>query len=318
MPPAISTKPNALLTRDVASFFVVNCDMAKFYDKVLSIAQEISGQPVEETINASLKSMAGEGNEPINLRKDLMEQLAGPVTVLVQASKPYDGPNAEQFLFSIALRDGVTVDKTVGKLFSAALGSMPTEMKKNMIREMNGVNIYAIPMPGLMGGDPATAMTNPTAIAVVGQNLFIGQLESVQRCIRDSSKPADAADSITADPLYEQAAKLLPAQASAFIYGNQQISAEIQWTVLKKMALEEAKKAQEGGNGASARHRPASSINPMAQLLDMVKEYVDFTALPDFATVKKYFGAEVGYVTSSEDGIYGEFHHIKAPPAFGP
>ncbi len=305
-PAAMSTKPTALITKDVASFFVANCDLAKVYDKLIAIATEVSGQPIEESIKGTLKQLAGEGNEPIDLRKDLMEQITGPATMLVTANKPYDSMDAERFTFALGLRDGAAVDKTIGKLVAAVTVSAPTEMKKSIMQEMNGVNLYVFPA-NMMGGQGGGAK-NPPAIAVVGQNLFIGPLDSVQRAIRDKAKEPDPADSIASDPMYEYASKLLPAQAAAFSYGNQQIAAEIQWTVLKK-AAQEAKNDSSGGS-----HAGRSSMNPMVQMVEAVKEYVDFSALPEFGPVKKYFGCEVGYVTTSEDGIFGEYHHVKAPP----
>ena len=37
-------------------------------------------------------------------------------------------------------------------------------------------------------------------------------------------------------------------------------------------------------------------MNPMNILIEKMKAVCDFNALPDFQTVKKYFGASVGYV----------------------
>ncbi len=45
----------------------------------------------------------------------------------------------------------------------------------------------------------------------------------------------------------------------------------------------------------------------------MLREYVDFTALPDFESVKAYYGASVGHVVATEQGIYMEIRSVRPP-----
>ena len=52
---------------------------------------------------------------------------------------------------------------------------------------------------------------------------------------------------------------------------------------------------------------------PMAAFVRQLKDVCDFTALPNFDSVKKHFGASIGYVVPTEGGVYAEIVSLKAP-----
>jgi len=56
-------------------------------------------------------------------------------------------------------------------------------------------------------------------------------------------------------------------------------------------------------------------MTPAGQLLEVLKRYCDFSHLPDFDSVRKYFGASIGYVKETDSGIYLEAIELKRPPS---
>jgi hypothetical protein len=169
------------------------------------------------------------------------------------------------------------------------------------------------------GGDRARAAANPLAFAVTGQQVVLGGLSLVQQTIRDAKNAK--ADAGGTDPLVDYALQFLPAQAGAFMFDNQQLRMEIAWTQLKESALAAAKAVAAGGDPAVRRNRMMGpmemagmgAMSPMTAVVEMLKDYVDFTTLPDFAAVRAYFGAEVSYVVSTDDGILLEVRNVKPP-----
>jgi hypothetical protein len=290
-----------------------------------------------------------ENEEPMDLRKDLLGQLAGPIVFLVHATKPYTSPACEEPLFAIAVRDAAVLDKTLARLHGRLTGTMPAEQKKDLNQDLLGTHIYIFPGPNpmqmAMGVRPEPGeKPNPMAFAVAGQQLVIGGLSLVQQNIRDAKNDKAKPENILADSLCDYAMKFVPAQAGAVFYANQQIGAEILWAQIKSAAADAAK-APAGradatkipalksfmapidpddgdddmppmggpGMGLSGLMGAASSGNPMAVVVQMLKGYCDFTALPDFAAVRGYFGAQVTHVVSTDDGILIESRDLKPP-----
>ena len=52
--------------------------------------------------------------------------------------------------------------------------------------------------------------------------------------------------------------------------------------------------------------------NSQLLFLQGLTGYLDFSTLPDYESVKKYFGAAIGYVKNIDEGIYAEFKMVKA------
>jgi len=146
------------------------------------------------------------------------------------------------------------------------------------------------------------------AFAVAGNNLVIGSVAGVEQAIRDLRR--EDLQPLQADPMYSQAARYLPAQSGVWSYENQQITAELLWTQLREAARKlAADTPDEGGQ---------ISLQPGWSMIfeEMIEEFdeVDFSTLPEFDVVKKYFGAYITHMKGTEQGIYFEGIMIKALP----
>jgi hypothetical protein len=144
------------------------------------------------------------------------------------------------------------------------------------------------------------------AFAVAGNNLVIGDVDSVEQAIRDLRR--EDLQPIQSDPIYSQAARYLPAQSGAWSYENQQMTTELLWTQLKELARMQS-------------DSPSDTDGPgMSRLLMIFEEIFDgfedfaFGTLPDFELVKKYFGSHIGHMKETERGIYFESLLINADP----
>jgi hypothetical protein len=308
---------------------MANIDPGLTLDRIVKIVHDVVGEREAASMAKSLTIEGSDANdEPIDIRKDLLGQLAGPVTFLLHAAKPYTDADAEQPVFTIAVRDAAALDKTLARLHGRVTEGMSPDEKKELVQDFQNTHIYILPgqnpLSQMMGTqfDPTRARQNPFAFAVAGQQLVVGGLSLVQQCIRDARKEADK-DSLVSDALYDYAMKFLPAQAGVIGYANQQVRAEIMWTQLKEAAVAAAK-AQAGGAAPPRPARPmmmggiervavGGAVNPMSVLVEMLKDFCDFTTLPDFAAVRQYFGAETTSVLTTDDGILLESHQIRAP-----
>jgi hypothetical protein len=330
-PAPLSAGTAALATRDVSSFFAINLDPGRAYDQVLKMVREAGGEEQAERVKQVMMMKTDDPNaEPIDLRKEVLGQLAGPITLQMHTFKAAAAPGGQKMLFAVAVRDGAALDNALGRFHARLTDKMPVEMKKDLKQELLNANIYVMPgrnpleqlMAPRSDDEPAAEEKNPLAFAVAGQQLVIGGLDLVQQGIRDARRDKEKSEGLQADPMYDYASKFLPAQAGGIVYGNQQIAAEMFWTQIKEAAKASAKApaAAPGGDDPAPRRPPqrnpgppVNPLNPMSAVVEMLKAYCDFTALPDFSAVKQYFGAEVTYVISNEDGILIESRNLRPP-----
>jgi len=226
-------------------------------------------------------------------------------------------------MIALGVRDPVVLEGALGRIHHTFISGGEKELR----REMLGTNIYLLPSDNIltmMMGMPYTPadqlvkQENPQCFAVTGSNLLMGRVNSVEQAIRNSR--ASDLQPITADPMYSYAARFLPAECGAWSYENNQVSAELFWTQIKRAADELAADDKNTGQ-TDEQEEPDLNVNitPFSALLgkELVKawhEICDFSSLPDFQTVRKFFGASVGYIKAVDEGIYFEGVMLKAPP----
>ncbi len=310
-PASASTKPNPMLTKGLASFFVANYDLGRMYDEIVKIVQAAAGQDIGMLVKGMMAITGGQGENarpPVDLRKEVLGQLAPPLIVLSRIEKPYTDPNAARMMLAIGVRDGGILDAALGRMHDVFLARGNKQLRRVLLNRTiylfpPGVSITP-PMPGMRRRAPAGGQL---ALAVAGTHFVFGSVGSVEQAIRNLRRTG--VQSISADPMYQYASRHLPARAGIVTYENAQVGAEMLWAQLKDAARKAANPAGDPAVGAAA---PAPT-SPMALLVPMLKDYCDFNALPEFQTVKKHFGVTIGHVVSRRDGIYAEWVGLKPP-----
>ena len=321
---------------------MANYDFGTFYEKIrrIVLAMHAPGDlfvpDIDEPLRQAMAATGGqEGQPPVDLPKDLFGQLAAPLIIRVRADKPYTDPDSAKIVFSIGVQDPGVVQTALRRIHETFIARGNPDMR----RELLNTDIFLMPNAGSMLAMfmmPTMPMMpsdvdekHMMAVAVPGSNIVMGPLPTVEQEIRDLR--GENSESIQADPMYRLAAAALPAEAGVWGYANNRVRTEATWTQLK----EQAKKASgrqlpakcpvcgadlqgraicpECGADASESDRAESSMNPLLMLVDQAKKFCDFSTLPDFQAVQKYFGATVGYAKSTEDGIYFEAVTVVPP-----
>ena len=333
-PRSASTAGNRLLTKGLTSFLVANYDFGTFYEKIRRIVLAMDGPDIDESLRQTMAATGGqEGQPPVDLQKDLLGQLAAPLIIRVRANKPYTDPDSAKIVFSIGVQDPGVVQTALRRIHETFIARGDPDMR----RELLNTDIFLMPnarsmlamfiMPAMPMMPSDVDEKHMMAVAVPGSNIVMGSLPTVEQEIRDLRR--EDSESIQADPMYRLAAAALPAEAGVWGYANDRARTEATWTQLK----EQAKKASElpakcpacgadlqgratcpeCGADVSGSDHAESSMNPLQTLVDQTKKFCDFSTLPDFQAVQKYFGATVGYAKSTEDGIYFETVTVVPP-----
>lgn len=296
---------NRLLSRDAVGFVSANYSPVKIFDGIAKIVQNVAFMDLNMMVQAGMAATAGEGGQPpVQLRDDVLAQMAGPVFVTWQMDKPYkfDGPT--KFLVGLSVQDAGRLNGAIGRIHQAFLGPMP-----EMRREMLDQTVYLLPSDGPSadsedGNSPgvqAASKEQGMAFSVAGDSLVFGRVGEVEQAIRSQQK--EPQDSLASDPMFRYAEESLPAQACVYVYQNDRLSTEASWTALKQMARDASNASGQGD----------ASWNPMMMGIQKIKAYVDLSKLPDFKAVEKYWGASVGYMQSRPEGLYWESIALRPP-----
>ncbi len=336
-PISAGTTDNKRLTKGLAGVIVANYDLGKVYDQINEIVQAAGGPDLSIMLQQRMAVTAlndPASRPPVDLRNEVLGQLVAPLTIITHLDKPYISPDSSRTLLSMAVRDPSTLESALSRIHETFIARGNDELN----RELLGMKIFLLPSkaksvlmaimgaPGIMPGFPGGpgGKQGPTdqdayAFAVAGSNLVAGKVSGVEQAIRDLRRKD--IEPIAADPMYRYVAPRLPAQAGAWFYENQQITTEALWVQLKETARKSADQPTPAQNP-----RPKSTISlgpggvfssggsPAGLIVKMFKGVIDFTTLPDFQMIRKYFGASVGYVKGTEQGIYFELLSLKAPP----
>ena len=142
------------------------------------------------------------------------------------------------------------------------------------------------------------------ALSLANNQLVFGEIDVVEQAIRNDTKRQQ--QTLHADPVFNYARRSFPAQAGGFFYRNDQTYVEIGWERARSQAGRPSgpQPAPETGDLAQAR----AWIAEARKLRDML----DLGKLPDYSSVKKYFGSSVGYIKAHPLGVYYEEVTLKA------
>ena len=90
---------NRLLSRDAVGFVSANYSPVKIFDGIAKIVQNVAFVDLNMMVQAGMAATAGEGGQPpVQLRDDVLAQMAGPLLFTWQMDKPYTFTGTTKFL----------------------------------------------------------------------------------------------------------------------------------------------------------------------------------------------------------------------------
>jgi hypothetical protein len=318
-------KPTRAMGKDTGMFLWANYDAGKLFDAITQMIADATGEDVAGRIKEGMAMTGGEGNTaPVDLRADVMGQLAAPIALVGLYPKPISNETSA-FIFTVGVRDAGVLDQALGRLHAMFIARGEKDQK----RDFNGTNIYLVPSMGfffmpMMGRDRGEA---EHGFAVAGDTFIFGKLGVIEQAIRDAkAKDKDKAESVADDPIFQAAAKLLPAQVGLVYYENAQLTTEATWKALKEMPKEEDRRSnstiapiepfaqrQSGKPAPMMMMRAVTPFMIMGGLGRELQELVDFKALPDYDKIKHHFGASIMYMADVEGGLKIECISARPP-----
>jgi hypothetical protein len=296
-------KPPRFIPGSTNSFTILNLDIKRAYDEFCSIMYGFN--PAAAAVLQQPLAVSGDqGQPPITLRTDVIEYLGSQIVIAQSINKPFSLSSIPtETLIAVSINNRASLEKSlalVHKRFMAPLNPQPT-------RELLGHTIYLMGPLGFPTARGAAPLDSPptgprreaplvrTAFTITDTHLLIGPEPAVERAIRTL---ADAvADSVASAEWFIRAKSAVPSVVGLACFEDTSASAELMWWMLKE---------------GSQRQRSNIGLGSSATLLAEpdLWQSADFTLLPDYSAVKKYFGSFAMFGVSKADGFQLEFKFL--------
>ena len=301
-PSPTSFKASARLLGDnTIMLAVANHDIAGIYDAICQMVKDTMGLDVTFfTEGAMARTGQADGRPAVNLRQDILGQMAPPILLSWRMDKPYADPNNSKTLLSIAAHDSERLENSLARLHRTYVAAMDPDLQRTLLDH----TLYLLPpmplpspfIPLQQGVRPA--LTKQLAVTFADDRMVLAETAQAEQAIRDEGKKPRTA--LSSDPHFTHASRHVPAKASAYFYRNEQVYTEILWDqalLLAKRASEKLKEAAQETNPGAPNWLAA--FKGLGQTLDYRK-------LPQYQTIKKHIGPRIGYINEHPLGILME------------
>ena len=298
--PAVIRAPR-FIPANTSSMTFFNLDIKKAYSELAKI---MSGFPAEyaSILYMPIIPQSPEGEPALYLKPDIIEYLGSQIIIAQSVNKPESSKlPTTQYIIALTVNDSRALEKSMAFLH----GKMMAPNNPDAKREFLGQTMYLFG-PGALpfAGEGATPMQSHTdsqmprmpklAFTVTDIYIIFGTEASVEKAIR--TLKSDTSASINSAKWFNKAKASIPSVTGLAVLEDDATSTEALWSMLKK-----TNKAQ--GNYA------LSVVSPI-QIDSFIMDMFDFSLLPDFDAVRKYFGISTLYGISREDGFFFECREI--------
>lgn len=299
------------LSASTSSVTVINLDIPKAFEEVASIAGSISPQ-AGVVFYAPLVPGGPGGEGDIQLQRDVISHLGSRI-IITNELKEGNGEGSDfesQSYFLVSVEDRDSLEKSLSELHEKLLA----RGKKDSKRELLGHTIYLLEAGGffpwlLQGGlRPMQGVSEQKrrerlsmAFTVTDTHLIFGKESAVENAIRAIS--SRQMESLKTARWFATARDAIPAAVGFASLKNREATSRILWEQMKKAASSKEKSVQTG----------AGFSNRNFFFLTLQGEMFDYSLLPAFDEVSKYFGLSAFYGKSRADGLYIEFKYFNPP-----
>lgn len=258
------TAPPARVAAETMVHLSINIDPAETLREVEAMVRR-NDPSAAEAMQREIEAVKLPDDTTVNMRKELVENLRGPLTFGLGFQRPYDA-ESPRFLFTLGHRNRATLTRLLTTLQSSA----PVPLTD---RDFGGTPIYDVPMGFSM--------------SITDDSIFIGTTKAVEAAL----KPGAESESLAAEAAFAPLARLCPAECGAMFFLDQRRVAEV--------AIELSRN-EEALMGA-AMTNPGALV--AQQLAKGMSGEVNKENAEAFRHLIQYYGASIAVIRTVPEGI---------------
>ena len=310
-----------------SSVSVFNLNITKAYAELGTILGNFS-PPMAAMLYMPLLPPGPQGEPPLQLKADIVDHLGSQIVVAQSIRKPESasstpGPAGApalptpQTLVAIAISNRSALEKSLSTLHSKMIAPGNPDAQRQLL----GHTIYTVDVSGFLpflGGAgqraPMQAPAGPgvpkapvVAFTITDTHWIFGGESTVEGAIR--ALGGGQTESIDSAKWFRQAKASLPSVVGLAGLQNSEASVELLWSTMRQMQ-KQSQAGGEGGRNQLGVGVGSGSLLPNLTFSQGGRELFDFSLLPEFDAVRKYFGSSVSYGISRPDGFFFEFKYL--------
>jgi len=318
----------------------VNLNLKKAFDEIVKMLTAFSPE-IAMMLNMPLSPPGAEGEQPLQLKTGIIDHLGSQIVVAQSAagSAASAGAPGSDSLLALAVTNRAALEKSLLAIHSNIMGPDDPDARQELLgHTIYRVDLFSL-MFGLGGGlgdiemmgempdmemdmdvnmpdmemDMEMDMNMPDmemdmdmempalAFTVTDMHLIFGSEEAVERAIQT----VRGGKSLASAEWFARAKSAIPAEVGIAGLQNSEAFAEVAWSTLRNMEV-----ADEDEAGSMDLIGLAGVPSPQMLLSLVGADQFDFSLLPDFDAVRKYFGLSASYGIARQDGFFFEFRYM--------
>ena len=307
-----------------SSVSVVNLNIRKAFDELTNILTRFSPQ-MAAIMYMPILPPDPQGEPGLQLKTDIIDYLGSQIILAQSIDKPQpDGsaasstekepPVQTRSVIAIAIENRAALEKSLSMIHSKMIAPNNPDAR----RELLGYTIYTVDLSGLMpifggpGRKPMQAPAGPdapkmplSAFTVTDTHLIFASESAVEQAIRTMSSNAE---SISSAGWFNKAKSNIPSAVGMAGLQNNAASGEYFWSTMRQSAKPDKADGEDKQNQITV-GVTSGSLFPQI-MFQQGGGLLDFSLLPEFDAVKKYFGVSAFYGISRQDGFFFEFKYL--------
>ena len=307
------------ISASVCSVSFVNLNIQNAFSEFANILLGFSPQ-FATMMYMPLLPPSPQGEPPLQLKADIIDHLGSQIiTAQSTVMPPFNvaaRPPAES-LIAVAVNDRSALEKSLALLHSRVIAPN----NPNARRELLGHTLYLVDplamLPASRPGDrtPMQAPARPgapkmpkLAFAVTDTHLIFASESVVEQAIRALSSTGTV--SVGSANWFNKAKSAVPSVVGLADLQDNAASGELFWPVLRGLKRSGRRvKAKDSGIEIGVGTSPGSVFLQL-MFSQAGSDLFNFSLLPEFDAVRKYFGLSAFYGISRPDGFFFEFKYL--------
>jgi len=297
----------------------VNLNIKKAYNELGNILNIISPQ-LAAMMYMPLLPPSPQGEPPLQLKADIVDHLGSQIIIAQSISEPLSDvskPRQKKSLIAVAIENRSALEKSLSLLHGTLLAANNPDARRQLL----GHTIYLIDTaaifpaspkrpkrPMQIPGRPETPTMPKLAFTVTDTHLIFAGESAVEQVIRALNSTEIV--SVSSEEWFNRAKSTIPSVVGLASLQNDAASGEFFWSELRELKKETSKSKDTDSSTKIGLGVSSGSPFPQLMLSQAGSDLFDFSLLPEFDVVRKYFGLSAFYGLSRPDGFFFEFKYI--------
>ena len=304
----------------------INLNIKNAFDELANILNNFSPQ-FAAMMYMPLIPASPQGEPPVQIKSGVIDHLGSQIIIAQSindsvSSDDITGPQTS--LVAIAIQNRSALEKSLSSLHSKIFAANNPDASRQLL----GHTIYLLDLSGLLPGlisPPTKPMQNPYgrgapqqefpeipkfAFTFTDTHLIFSKESAVEKAIRTLNSTENT--SMDSAKWFNIAKSSVPSLAGMVTLQNYKAPGKFIWSQLREMANKAKKEDSNSNIEMGVGVRPGSSL-PEVMFSQSGVQLFDFSLLPEFDDIQKYFGLSTFYGISRPDGFFFGIKYLNPP-----